>query len=245
MEMFTIAFIVLGAFCAGFVTGLAGFGTGLIALGFWLYVVDPIVAVALVVINSVVAQVQSLYTVRRAFSWSRVWPFLLGGIVGVPLGVSILRSIDPKTLKIYLGLLLIAYTGVALGLRRLPTILWGGKIADTVVGFGGGILGGIAGLSGPLPTIWCGLRGWSADIQRGVYQPFNLAILGIVLVVYATQGILTAQVWELALVSLPASIVGAYIGIRMYGRISDRQFRYLVLWLLLSSGIVLVMSNLL
>ena len=54
-------------------------------------------------------------------------------------------------------------------------------------GFGGGALGGVAGLSGPLPTIWCGLRGWSADTQRGVYQPFNLAILGLVLCAYACR----------------------------------------------------------
>ena len=117
--MYTIAIIVLGALCGGFVTGLAGFGTGLTALGFWLYVVDPIVAAALVVICSVVGQVQSLYTVRRAVTWRRVWPFLLGGLVGVPLGVAALRVVDPKTLKILLGLLLVGYTSVTLGIPAL------------------------------------------------------------------------------------------------------------------------------
>jgi uncharacterized membrane protein YfcA len=181
--------IVLGALCGGFVTGLAGFGTGLTALGFWLYVVDPVVAAALVVICSVVGQVQSLYTVRRAVMWQRTWPFLLGGLIGVPLGVTVLRVVDPKILKGVLGLVLVVYTSVSLGFRRLPTVAWGGRIADGVVGFGGGILGGVAGLSGPLPTIWCGLRGWRADAQRGVYQPYNLTILSVALMAYATQGI--------------------------------------------------------
>ena len=243
--MYTIVILILGALCGGFVTGLAGFGTGLTALGFWLYVVDPVVAAALVVICSVVGQVQSLYTVRRAVTWQRVWPFLLGGLVGVPLGVAALRAVDPKTLKGLLGLLLVGYTGITLGFRRLPTVAWGGKVADGVVGFGGGVLGGVAGLSGPLPTIWCGLRGWQGDAQRGVYQPYNLTILSVALMTYATQGLLTTHIWELALVCLPATLLGAYGGMRLYGRIDDQQFRYLILWFLLVSGLVLTASNLL
>jgi uncharacterized membrane protein YfcA len=240
----TTVVIVLGALCGGFVSGLAGFGTGLTALAFWLHVVNPVVAAALVAVCSVVGQAQSLYTVRRALTWHRAWPFLAGGILGVPVGVASLRLIDPQTLKVLLGVLLIGYTGVMLGFRRFSTISWGGRVADGVVGFGGGALGGLAGLSGVLPTIWCGLRGWNADDQRAVYQPFNLTILAIVLCTYIAQGTMTEQVWELVLVCIPATILGTYLGIRMYGRVNDQQFRAMVLWLLLVSGIVLTVSNL-
>jgi uncharacterized membrane protein YfcA len=240
----TTVVIVLGALCGGFVSGLAGFGTGLTALAFWLHVVNPVVAAALVAVCSVVGQAQSLYTVRRALTWHRAWPFLAGGIIGVPVGVASLRLIDPQTLKVFLGVLLIGYTGVMLGFRRFSTISWGGRVADGVVGFGGGALGGLAGLSGVLPTIWCGLRGWNADDQRAVYQPFNLTILAIVLCTYIAQGTMTEQVWELVLVCIPATILGTYLGIRMYGRVNDQQFRAMVLWLLLVSGIVLTVSNL-
>ena len=162
----------------------------------------------------------------------------------MPLGAASLRLIDPQTLKVILGILLIGYTGVMLALRRFPTIAWGGKVADGMVGFGGGALGGVAGLSGPLPTIWCGLRGWTADAQRAVYQPFNLIILAIVLCTYITQGIMTQEIWGLVLMCIPATILGAFLGIRTYGRVNDQQFRKLVLWLLLVSGIVLTVSNL-
>ena len=77
-----------------------------------------------------------------------------------------------------------------------------------------------------------------------MYQPFNLAILGLVLCVYAAQGVLTRQVWSYALVCLPATFLGAFLGIRLYGRVNDRQFRLVVLWLLLASGVVLMASNL-
>ena len=242
--MTTTVVVVFGALCGGFVTGLAGFGTGLTALAFWLHVVDPVVAAALVVACSVVGQAQSLYTVRRAITWGRAWPFLAGGILGVPLGAASLQMIAPQTLKGLLGILLIGYTGMMLGLRRFPTIAWGGKAADGMIGFGGGALGGLAGLSGPLPTIWCGLRGWSADAQRAVYQPFNLIILAIVLCTYITQGAMTGEIWELIFMCTPATILGTFLGIRTYGRVNDRQFRVLVLWLLLVSGMVLTVSNL-
>jgi uncharacterized membrane protein YfcA len=65
-----------------------------------------------------------------------------------------------------------------------------------------------------------------------------------VLCVYFTQGILTKQVWGFALVCLPATILGAFLGIRMYGRVNEKQFRVLVLLLLLVSGIVLTVTNL-
>ncbi len=105
-------------------------------------------------------------------------------------------------------------------------------------------MGGIAGLSGPLPTLWCGLRGWSKDAQRGVYQPYNLGVLGFTLAVYAVQGVITARVLELALICLPMTVIGVWLGLSSYGRLDDRQFRALVLWLLLASGLVLAASNL-
>ena len=150
---------------------------------------------------------------------------------------------SPRTLKVLLGIVLVGYTGVMLGLRRFPTTAWGGKVADGMVGFGGGALGGLAGLSGPLPTIWCGLRGWSAAAQRAVYQPYNLIILAIVLCTYIAQGTMTPEIWRLALICAPATILGAFLGIRTYGKVNDQQFRKLVLWLLLASGMVLTVSN--
>lgn len=236
--------VLLGALCGGFVTGLAGFGTGLTALAFWLHVMNPAAAAVLVVACSVVGQSQSIYRLRRTVSWPRIWPFLAGGIAGVPAGAALLGSVDPGVLKGILGLFLMAYTGVVLAARRFPATAWGGKLADGVVGFGGGTLGGLAGLSGPLPTIWCGVRGWSADAQRAVYQPFNLIVLAITLCVYVAQGSLAGDIGWMAVTCIPATLAGTHLGIRTYGRITDRQFRGLVLGLLFVSGMVLTWSNL-
>ena len=242
----TIALIVLaGALLGGFVNGLAGFGTGLVALGLWLHVVDPVLAAPLVVICSVAAQLLSLLSIRPAFNLHRIYPFLLGGILGVPIGVMALNHIEVGSFRAGVGVFLVLYCAFTLASRRLPVFDRGGKPADGAVGLAGGILGGAAGLSGALPTVWCGLKGWGKTEQRAVYQPFNLAILSWALIAQAQQGFITAEVGRLALICLPGTVLGVWLGVKAFGRIDDRQFRLIILWLLLASGGVLTVTNLL
>ena len=241
----SIALIVLaGALLAGFVSGLTGTGTGLVALGLWLLVIDPVLTSPLVVICSVAAQLLSLFSIKPALNLHRLWPFLLGGVLGVPIGVMALDQIEVGSFRIFLGTFLFIYCAAMLASRRLPVIDWGGRPANGAVGFAGGILGGAAGLSGALPTIWCGLKGWGKTDQRAVYQPFNLAILSWALIAQAQQGFITAEVGRLTLICLPGTALGVWLGVKAFGRVDDRQFQQIILWLLLASGAVLTATNL-
>jgi uncharacterized membrane protein YfcA len=56
MSVFAYALLLFDALAGGFVSGLAGFGTALMALGIWLYVLPPSIVVPLVLICSIVAQ---------------------------------------------------------------------------------------------------------------------------------------------------------------------------------------------
>src|SRR5712675_1144256 len=177
--MSTVAFVLLflGAFAGGFVSGLAGFGTGLMALGIWLYVVPPSIAVPLVLICSIVGQTSTLPSLWRSIDFKLVWPFLVGGLAGVPLGTMLVVYADPQIFRLCVGALLLVFP-TALYFHRRPIALgFGGKAADTGVGFAGGILGGMAGLSGPIPILWASVRGWGKDERRGVFQTFNWTIL--------------------------------------------------------------------
>ncbi len=232
---------LFGALAAGFTTGFAGFGTGLVAAGFWLHALPAALVPPLVAIASVTGQLVGLVTVRRAFSWGRVWPFLLGGFLGLPLGILALEQATPGLLRAVVGGFLIAYAAAQLGglvKRRIGT--WGGRPADTAIGFGGGLLGGFAALSGPLPLVWLQLRGLSADQQRATYQPFNLLILSAAAVGMAIAGHVDRQVLTLMGLCLPATLLGAWLGARAYRRVDEATFRLVVLVLLLLSGLVLV-----
>jgi uncharacterized protein len=244
MTTLTLAILFLGAFAGGFVSGLAGFGTALMALGIWLYVVSPSVAVPLVLICSIVGQTSTLPSFWRSFDLKLVWPFLIGGVAGVPLGTLLMAHADPHVFKLSMGLLLLIFPAALYFYRNPIAVSFGGRLADGLVGFAGGILGGLAGLSGPLPTLWASLRGWGKDHRRGVFQIFNWTILSTSLCLQAGAGFVTKEVLRLALFVLPATLSGAWLGARTYHALSDRNFRDVVLGLLFLSGLALVSNSL-
>jgi uncharacterized membrane protein YfcA len=244
--MNTLAFVLLllGALAGGFVSGLAGFGTALMALGIWLYVLPPSTAVPLVLICSIVAQTSTLPSFWRSIDFKLVWPFLIGGLAGVPLGIMLIVHADPRVFKLSFGVLLLVFPA-ALYFNRAPVaVSFGGRVADAIVGFAGGILGGLAGLSGPLPILWASVRGWEKDERRGVFQTFNWTILTASLCLQAGTGLVTREVVWLALLALPGTVFGAWFGARTYHALSDRNFRDVVLGLLFLSGAGLVWTSL-
>jgi uncharacterized membrane protein YfcA len=105
-------------------------------------------------------------------------------------------------------------------------------------------MGGMASISGPVPTIWVQLRGWNKHEQRAVNQPFNMAVLAAALVSSAIAGFLDRTFFIWAAITLPATLAGAQLGLRLYGRIDDAQFRRIVLALLGLSGVTLIASSL-
>ena len=241
--MFPTLMIVVGALVGGFVSGLAGFGLGLVALGIWLNVVDPVAAGTLVAFCSVAATALTIKTVWHAIDVATLWPMLAAGLVGVPLGTALLAHVDADGFRFGLGAFLLAYAAFMLLVRVRTKIAWGGHAADAAIGFAGGILGGLAGLSGPLPTVWASVRGWGKDERRGVFQAFNLVILSAVMVSHAASGLLRADFARLAVLALPGTFLGSWLGERAYLRLSDRHFHELVLWLLGVSGLMLVWTT--
>jgi uncharacterized protein len=244
MTTAALALLLFGALAGGFVSGLAGFGTALMALGIWLYALPPSLAVPLVLICSIVAQTSTLPSIWRSIDFGLVWPFVIGGIAGVPLGTLMIARADPQVFKLSFGVLLLVFPA-ALYFNRAPVAPnFGGRAADSIVGFAGGILGGLAGLSGPIPILWANLRGWGKDERRGIFQTFNWTVLTASLCLQAGSGFVDAEVLTLALLAVPATLFGAWIGVRTYHGLSDQNFRDLVLGLLFLSGLGLVWSSL-
>jgi uncharacterized membrane protein YfcA len=236
--------VVGGAIAGGFVNGLTGFGTGMTALVFWLYAMPPAQAAPMVVICSVVAQLQSLPAIWPAVDARRLAPFALGGLLGIPLGTWLLAHVSPGPFKTWVGAIVAGYCAIVLAGRLELTLREAGRTADALVGFGGGVLGGLAGLSGVLPVIWVALRGWSKDERRGVIQGFNLLVLGIALAAHGAAGLLTPALAWLVIMAVPGTVAGASLGQRLYRRLDDRGFDRVVLAVLLVAGLLLIWSGL-
>jgi len=239
----TVAVVVLGTCIGGFIQGLSGFAFGLVAMSVWVWSIEPQLAAPMVVWGSWVGQVLSFAAVRRRFDWRRALPFVFGGALGVPLGAWLLPHIDVRLFRSGVGALLIVYCSVMLAAKHLPSVTRGGRLADGAVGWIGGVMGGLGGLTGPAPTLWCTLRRWDKNTQRGVFGVFNLTMHSLTLATYTIDGTLTVAMVPILALMVPVAILPTFAGGRLYRRFSDEAFRRLILWVLLGSGIGLLVAR--
>jgi uncharacterized membrane protein YfcA len=235
----TLSIIWAGAFVGAVAAGGAGFAFALAASSIWLHALDPVHTTALVVACGSLLHLTLVWPIRRSIEPPRLAPFLGGALAGVPLGVLVLTRLNGSALKTALGLFMILYGLYAVLAPRLPRIVAGGRAADVAIGFVGGVLGGIGGYSGVVPTIWTQLRGWPKATARGVYQPFilfaHLATLAIVGAATLDRGGLVLFVW-----ALPPLAAGAWLGLAIYGRLDERRFKQVLAVMLVASGLSLI-----
>lgn len=239
MDIVLVCLIAAGL-SGGFVNGLAGFGTSLFALGWLLQVMPPREAVAIALACSIATGVPGVWQVRRSINPRRLGVFLVPALAGIPLGLMALDIIDTRILSMFVGAMLLVYGGYFAVRRNLPAISGRWLALEAGIGFIGGVLGAMAGLSGALPSMWLAMRPWPKGEQRGILQPFNMVILGLATVLLALDGGFDAQVLRNLLLALPASAVGAAIGLWLFGRLSDLGYRRLLILLMLVSGLSLL-----
>ena len=126
--------------------------------------------------------------------------------------------------------------------RRPPVVSGGGRVADAAVGLVGGVKGGMMSLSGPADHLGAIAR---LDLSRSTRRQPALQhgdprdgarVSGV--------GLLDGTFWIWAAMCLPTTLIAAHIGLKLYGRVNDVQFRWLVLALLSLSGATLIVSAL-
>ena len=245
MEPTILITVGLGAFVGGFISGFAGFGFALVVSGIWFAALPAYLVPPLVVLSATAGQLTGLAKLAKHISWPKAWPLIWAGILGIPIGTALVAYGAPERVKLIVGVFLIAYTLWQFMARRsVPQIRVSGLIWDRIIGFLGGILGGLAGLSGALPVVWYQMRGLPPAEQRARYQPYNLAILALSTVSMLAFGQLTSEVLRLSLVSMPIVILGALAGVWMFDRVTAKGFKRAVLTLLLISGIMILVQSL-
>jgi uncharacterized membrane protein YfcA len=245
-ELLSIAEIVflIGAFAAAFVTSLTGFAFGMIAAAIWLHALTPEHTTALIVVYALIVQSYAVWKIRRSLNARRLAPFIAGSAVGIPAGFALLTWATPASLRLGVGLVLIAFSVYNLTHPKMPVVKRFALPSDAAAGVFNGVLGAATGLAGVLVMIWSGMRGWPRDEQRAVFQPTAIATFAMTIVWMGGAGSFTTEVGRLFLVGLPAVAVGTWLGWKLYGRLNEASFRTVVMWLLLASGVTLAVNAL-
>jgi len=105
--LLNLTIFLAATFASALVAGLSGFAFGLIAASLWLYVISPLQTAALIIAFGLLVQGYSVWKLRHALDWRRLWPFVIGAALGVPIGVTILTWANPAHVRVGVGILLV------------------------------------------------------------------------------------------------------------------------------------------
>lgn len=237
-----LAIFLAGTLAAAFVTGLSGFAFGLVAAAIWLVALPPAQTAALIVAYALIVQGYAVWRLRKEILLSRLWPFIAGSALGIPIGIMLLEVFSASQLKTGIAIVIILFSVYNLVRPNMPRASRFGRFGDAAVGVVNGALGGATGLAGIAVVIWSSMRDWAQIEQRAVFQPTAVVTFAMCLVAFGGAGVLSEQVVRLFALGLPALVLGTLAGWALSGKINDVLFRKVVLWLLLASGIALLIA---
>src|SRR5439155_23364200 len=117
---------LLATFAGALVAGLSGFAFGLVAASIWLYILSPLQTATLIIAFGLIVQGYSVWKLRRALDFGKLWPFVLGAAIGVPVGVTILTWANPAQVRRVVGVFLVLYSLDAFFGPANPPVIAGG-----------------------------------------------------------------------------------------------------------------------
>ncbi len=110
MDGAVLGLFLVGAFLGGVTNGLSGFAMGLVVSGIWLHIITPVETATLIVGYSIVTQGYGTWRLRHALKWRQVLPFIIGGVIGIPIGTALLTYTNPNYVRTGIGVLLVIYS---------------------------------------------------------------------------------------------------------------------------------------
>ena len=226
---------------ASFVMGLAGFGIALVSMAFLPYLMSPATAIVLMTMYALVFAVAVVVQLRRDVEPVTLTDLLVGTIAGTPLGVWGLATLPTSALNRLIGLMLL----VAVGLewRRVYPERLTGRGWGLGAGVLAGVIGGAVGTPGPPVILYAASQGWGPRTMKANLSAFFTVNQAVILAGYWWAGLLTPEVWRLALSYAAPAVIGCLAGVALFDRLDAARFRRIVFALILVSGLVLLVRG--
>ncbi len=225
---------LLAALLAGVVTGLTGFGLALISTPILLFVYEPKTVVVLTAIFSIFINTAVVWDSWHESRKRLALTLLVPSVIGVVVGVEVLRVIDPDYVRLGVGMIVVFSALLLVRDVRLPgaDTRWGTLVA----GSASGMLSTSTGLAGPPVVLLLASRGLPKHEFRGTSALYFLPMSVAGIAVLALRGLVDASEVPLGLLLVPAAIVGKALGTALLRRVSEGAFRAVTLGLVILTG---------
>ena len=227
---------------AGFIQGLSGFGSALVAMPLLTMFIDVKIAVPLCILNSLLMTSYLAIKLKKHIEPKKIWPLLAGSIPGIYIGAKFLVNVDQSITELLLGLLIVSYCTYALIVHPEPRKIH--KAWAYLAGFGTGFIGSAFSAGGPPSIIYTSLTDWSKDQVKATLTGFFFAASLITAAVHAASGLTGAVVLKYFFVSALFVVIGVYGGSLLYNRISRKSYIRIILIILMILGLIMSLSSL-
>lgn len=227
---------ILLALLAEILGTVGGFGSSLFFVPIASYFLDFHSVLGITALFHVSSNLTKIAFFRNGFDKKLVIFIGAPAVLFVIAGAFISKIIETKILEIALGLFLIVVSLVFLNFKKLavkPT-----SSNSIIGGIFSGFIAGLLGTGGAIRGITLAAYNLKIEVFIATSAIIDLGIDASRSVVYYLNGYVHKDDLYLIPILLVVSIVGTFIGKKILTRISEKQFKSIVLVLVLAIGIV-------
>ncbi len=230
MSLLTLALGSLFVFLAAIVRGYSGFGFSLLVITSLSLLMPAQTFIPAVFMLEIAASLHLLPGIWKDIHWRSLAPLIIGCVIGTPLGVWLLANVPAPPMQIALAAFVLVVTllmGRGFILKSMP-----GRTASGGVGIASGLFNGAFGIGGP-PVILFYFASPAGNVAgRASLIAFFLMTDLIGLAFMSREALIGWNSVTLALIFLPALVIGIWVGARSFKSADPQVFRKWVLVLL-------------
>ena len=225
-------------FVGATVMGTVSFGLGLVVSPILLLFVAPQSTV--VMVNSLTAILLFIVLIhaRSHFDLRLIAGTALGGLVAVPIGVLLLDSASPATLRFVIAIVILCLAPLAIANVQLP--LAQRRLTGPVIGFLTSLSVTTLTIGGPLVAIYVLARRWPPQVMRASLAFYFLVANILAFGLYTQAGLVDWDTMANIGMLIPSLLLGFGLATLLVRRMDARIFRYVAVTVIIVGGTVLL-----
>lgn len=224
---------------ASILQACTGFGFSVLATPFLLLVYDAQEAIQINIILSILISLWLVPRIASTVDRQLFRRLVAGSVLGSAAGIALFVYADAATMKITIGLILLGFTGLIIASSGFGT---SARRDHMVGGLSGALTSGLGMPGPPLLVYFAGAR-IEKSVLRGTTLAYFLFIYSLSLALQSFFASSTVKIWMHAAILTPVTLVGVYLGNRLFDLVDQKLFMRVIQVILVATGLYLVLAS--